>query len=301
MSSQGTIHRYTLIIEKIKSRNFPSFQEIQEYLSDHGFEISVRTLQRDIEQIRVEFGAEIKYDRLRNGYFLDLSESNNLDSFFRLLEVVTTANLLTDNLREGKEALKYIAFETDGSLKGIEHLQSILFAVKNQRFIRFAYKAYDKKKQNYYELKPYLLKEYENRWYIIGQVEGDKFPYRTFGLDRIEQLEIKTTVFKRKKNENPEALFESIIGLTYSNAPVDQIKLSFTPLQGKYIKSLPLHPSQRIVKDNATELVITLALTVNFELIQKLLMYGERVKVLQPQNLADALKEVYKKALKQYK
>ena len=301
MSSQGTIHRYTLIIEKIQSKSCPSFKEIKEYLQDHGFEISIRTLQRDIEQMRVEFGAEIKYDRLKNGYYLDLAASANLDSFFRLLEVVTTASLLTDNLKEGRDALKYISFEMEGRLRGIEHLQPILFAVKNQRCISFQYKSFEKGTQATYTLKPYLLKEYQNRWYTIGKSDGDQFPFRTFGIDRIEKLEILTNTFKRHLHENPNELFDNIIGITYSEEAPEEIRLSFTPLQGKYIKSLPLHPSQKIVSDDDKALVVSLRLIINFELIQKLLMYGERMKILHPKKLGTKITDILKQTLQQYK
>ncbi|MCY7311266.1 MAG: hypothetical protein LH619_10850, partial [Chitinophagaceae bacterium] len=77
MSTQGTIKRYILIVEKIASARFPSFLVLKNYLSDHGFEISERTLQRNIEQIRYEFGIEIKYDRMQNGYFIDKAVSIN--------------------------------------------------------------------------------------------------------------------------------------------------------------------------------------------------------------------------------
>jgi predicted DNA-binding transcriptional regulator YafY len=74
MSAQGTIKRYLLIIEKITSTKSPSFQVLRGHLSDHGFEISERTLQRNIEQIRYEFGIEIKYDRTQKGYHVDKEE-----------------------------------------------------------------------------------------------------------------------------------------------------------------------------------------------------------------------------------
>ena len=59
MSRQATIKRYSLILEKINSNQMPSFDELKTFLDDLGFEISKRTLQRDIEQIRNEFGVEI--------------------------------------------------------------------------------------------------------------------------------------------------------------------------------------------------------------------------------------------------
>src|SRR5690606_39093181 len=103
MSKHGTIRRYTLIIEKMKRGQFPSFQDIKTYLHDHGFEIGDRTIQRDIEQIRFEFGIEIKYDRTGNGYFIDYENSLNVESFFRFLEIVNTAELLTESLHESRD------------------------------------------------------------------------------------------------------------------------------------------------------------------------------------------------------
>jgi predicted DNA-binding transcriptional regulator YafY len=108
MSRQGTIKRYLLIVEKITLTKSPSFKVLRDHLLDHGFEISERTLQRNIEQIRYEFGIEIKYDRTQNGYYVDKEESINYDAFMKFLEIVSTADLLTESLKDGKEAMSYI-------------------------------------------------------------------------------------------------------------------------------------------------------------------------------------------------
>ena len=71
MSRRGAIHRYFLIVEKIRRVGCPSFLEIPRYLKDQGFEINPRTLQRDISDLRDEFDIEIKYDRQRTGYFIE--------------------------------------------------------------------------------------------------------------------------------------------------------------------------------------------------------------------------------------
>ena len=298
MSSQGTIKRYILIVEKTNSQFKPSFADIREYLHQHGFEISSRTLQRDIEQIRLEFGIEIKYDRGNNGYFIDKDSSLDLDSFLGFLDTVATADLLTQSLKESKHAMNYISFESDGNFLGSAHLKDILFAIKNKRKISFVHYNYMAETRKNYEISPYLLKEYQNRWYVIGKVEGKSF--RTFGIDRIENLQVSTEVYKAAKNENPSLLFENIIGLTSAEGKVEEVILSFQPVQGKYIKSLPLHKSQRIVKDDKRSLVVSLKLVPNFELNQKIMMMGEAVKVLKPAKLAKEIKKSLTQALKQY-
>jgi predicted DNA-binding transcriptional regulator YafY len=299
MSRHGTIKRYLLIVEKITSTKSPSFKILRDHLSDHGFEISERTLQRNIEQIRYEFGIEIKYDRTQNGYYVDKEESINYDAFMKFLEIVSTADLLTESLKDGKDVMSYISFETDGNLKGIENLKSLLFAIKNHRIIFFTHENFETGKRKSYRMKPYLLKEYQNRWYIVGLIEGDKF--RTFGIDRIESIELLSDIFKPDPKLNPAKLFENIIGLTYSNDEPEEVILSFTPLQGRYIQALPLHRSQQIIKETKEEVLVKLTVIPNFELKQKILMMGGSVKTIKPEWLANEIKTDLANALKQYK
>ena len=299
MSKHGTIRRYTLIIEKISRKQYPSFKTIKDYLFDQGFEVSTRTIQRDIEQIRFEFGIEIKYDRFRNGYFIDEDSSINIESFLRFLEIVRTADLLTESLKDSKDTLNYITFESQGNLKGIENLKSLLFAIRNQRKISFSHEKFETGKMRKYSIKPYLLREYQNRWYVIGII-GNMTEYRTFGIDRIENLGIKSDTFEPDKKKNPIELFENIVGLTYSINKLEEVILSFTPLQGKYVKALPLHKSQEIIEDNEKELVIKLRIIPNFEFEQKILMLVDRVKVIEPEWLVNDIIKTLKNSLNKY-
>jgi len=299
MSKQGTIHRYSLIIEKTRDGHCASFAEIQNYLHDHGFEISARTLQRDIEAIRIEFGIEIKYNRQNNYYTIIEAESFNLDSFLRLLGIVATANLLTETLNEGKEALKYISFEAEGNMKGLESLQILLFAVRNRRTVSLRHNNYISGKVNQFTVDPYLIKEYQNRWYFFGYIYEIK-QFRTLGIDRAEALKVLSKTFIRDKSIHPQEVFKNIIGLNYSTGKVEEVLLSLSTLQAKYVLSLPLHHSQKVVKENSKEVVISLTLVPNFELLQKILMMGDAVKVLQPASLVKEVKESLKAALKNY-
>ncbi|NLN37571.1 MAG: WYL domain-containing protein, partial [Bacteroidales bacterium] len=79
-----------------------------------------------------------------------------------------------------------------------------------------------------------------------------------------------------------------------------EIILSFDPLQGKYIKTLPLHASQQILEDNTKELRIRLTLYVTHDFIMELLSYGEHLKVIQPSSLAEAMKSAFRNALERY-
>lgn len=299
MAKSGIIRRYTLVIEKIKSNRFPSFEEIKDFLFDHGFEVSSRTIQRDIEQIRYEFGIEIKYDHNRNGYFIDEENSLNIDSFFRFLEIVNTAELFTESLKESNDSLKYIFFDTGGGLKGIENLRPLLKAIKEHRRISFEHYNFHREDAKTHQLEPYFLKEYENRWYVIGKVDGIK-DFRTFGIDRIENIRISTEVFQPESNTDPAKIFRHTIGLYHSVKPAQRIILSFTPKQGKYVKTLPWHTSQKILIDNDKELRISLFIVPNFELTQLILKHGNSVKVIESQTLKEEIQTILKQTLEKY-
>ena len=299
MSNYATIRRYSLIIEKVDGKQFPAFDEIKNHLLRHDFNVSDRTLQRDIKQLRYEFGVEISYNRFKNGYYIDKELSDNIEGIVRFLEIANTADLLIESLKESKDTLDYISFEAQGSLKGIENLKSLLFAIKNHRVINFSHENFYEKTNSNHEVKPYLLKEYQNRWYLIGTIKPND-DFRTFGIDRFSNLEVSDTTFKPTYKKKASKLFENTIGLTYSLGDVEGVVLSFTPLQGKYIKTLPMHSSQRIIVDNEKELQIKLRIIPNFELQQQILKLGDNVKVLQPQWLADEIKTVLINTLKQY-
>lgn len=300
MSHHGTIRRYTLIIEKLKSNQYPSLNEIIDYLNNIGLKTSKRTTERDLDAIRNDFGIEISYNRLNDGYFIDYDNSINIESFFRFLEIVNTAELLSESLSESKEALSYISFDTGGGLKGIEYLKPLLQAIKEHRKVAFKHFNFHTELNKSYSMKPYLLKEYQNRWYIVGVVEGIN-ELRTFGIDRLEDLKLKTDTFIPDKKINPLAKFEQIVGLVYSDAEQQRIVLSFTPNQGHYIKTLPIHKSQQILVDDATEFRIELKLIPNFELTQKILMNADAVKVVEPKWLADEIKNILLSSIENYK
>jgi proteasome accessory factor B len=299
MSRQGTIHRYTLIIDKINRNQFPSFQKIQEYLKDCGFQISKRTIERDFEAIRNEFGVEITFNRSKAGYFIDQENSINIESFLRFLEIVNTAELLTESLQESKETLNYISFDKGGGLKGIELLRPLLQATKEHRKISFKHFNFHTEKSRKYTMSPYLLKEYQNRWYVVGVVSGIN-EMRTFGVDRIEELEIKDEFFKADPKLNPQERFNDAIGVVYSISEKQRVILSFVPSQGYYVKSLPLHSSQKVLIDNDEEYRIEIKVVPNYELIQLILMNNDKVKVMEPEWLAQEIKELLEETLKKY-
>ncbi len=89
--------------------------------------------------------------------------------------------------------------------------------------------------------------------------------------------------------------------MIYSTSEVQPVILSFTPHQGKYIKTQPLHHSQRVLIDNEEELRIQLNIRINYELEEQILKQGEKVTVIEPQELKELIKNRILNSLENYK
>lgn len=299
MSYQATIKRYTIIIEKLQGKSYPSAEYILEHLRDVGLKVSERSLQRDFSAIRYEFGIEIVYDRNRKGYCIKDDSNIDLSSFTKLLEMVNTSDLLMECVRDGKEMLRYLSFDGVGDLKGLEFFRSILYAIKLRQRIAIEHFNFHTGKTSGYTIEPCLLKQYQNRWYLCGKLP-DKGDYRTFGLDRINKLKILDEKFKPDKVNKLIDLFAQVVGLNFSEGKREIVKISFQYPQANYIKTLPLHTSQEIESDDGNEMIVSLYVIPNFELVQKILIHVANARVLQPQWLADEIREHLSAMLKKY-
>lgn len=298
MKLTTSFRRHYLIIEFIRRRKYATLQEVLYYLNEHGLEIVERTLQRDIEGIRSDYQINIEYSPADKGYSVNEDSVLPIDDFLHFLEVVNFSELMVESLSEVKETFRYIQFENRESLKGVHQLKDILFAIRNKRVLNFKHENFWKGTISNASMKPLLIKEYQKRWYVVGIYTGDEL--RTFGVDRISELEVTDKVFKVKKEWNAAENFSRVIGITYEGQRA-QVILSFDPFQGKYIKTLPLHSSQQVIIDDKNEFRISLDVVINHELIQRILMYGENVQVIAPLSLRKEIRRVLTESLSFYK
>ncbi len=298
MSKVESIARYNLIINKL--RKYPaSFKEILSYLEieseiqGYNYVISLRTFQRDIDDINVLYNIEIKFDFSRKVYYIDYDEDDALKE--RLFEAFDTYNAL----KVPERLSEYIHFEKRKP-QGTENLYGLLNAIKNRQQISFDYCKFWNEKTENRLVEPYILKEFKNRWYVFALDVADG-NVKSFGLDRLSNLEITGKKFKPLEDFDVNAYFKNCFGIISANDDKPQeIILSFEPLQGKYIKTLPLHHTQEILKDNKKELRIRLRLFITYDFIMELLSHGDRVKVIEPKSLIKQLKSIYTSALSQY-
>jgi len=297
MSNRESIIRKMQIIRKLR-RKASTSQEILDYLKFEGelqgynFDISQRTLHRDLDDIRAVYCIDIQFDFSQKLYYIDFDEHSEINE--RILEAFDIFNTmnLTDRLSE------HVHFEKRKP-QGTENFYGFLHAIKNHLQISFTYQSYWDEEPAVRLVEPYALKEFRNRWYILAQDTKDGI-IKSFGLDRLSAFEITNTGFK-PIDFNVNKHYKDCFGIISPNAEKPtEIVLSFNFRQGKFIKSLPLHESQEILIDNENELRIKLTIFITHDFIMELLSQGPNMKVLQPQSLVDTLKTSLQETLNQY-
>jgi len=295
MSTQGIIKRYSLIVNLVKKGQKPSKAEILKMLHAEGLEIEERSLVRDFAAIRNEYGIELTYDNYANGYFIDYANSLNFKYILRFFEMANSAQTMIETLKDGKNALKFISLDSSENLTGIELMEPLMKALKSNLVVTFDYFNFQTEKTSQNTVRPYLLKEYQNRWFLYG--ENEKFgDCRIYGLERISNLAITETTFEPKKDFEPAKDFENIIGVTLrpylEGQPEQDIVLSMTREQSRYFNTLPWHTNFQKLVDTEDEFRISLHILPNYEFLQQLLRYCDKITVLEPQWLRDSLKKI---------
>lgn len=302
MATHVIARRVQSLIQFIYYATFPSKEEIIEFLKGRDFNVSTRTIERDFERLRADFGVEITYNKSKDGYYINEQESVKVHSFFKFLEIVSVADIFSESLKDSKQILEYVDFDDSRSFKGVENLKILLIAISQNCKVTFRHENYSKNTVTQYTITPLLLKEFENRWYVVG-VPGDINDIRTFGIDRVMDLELKGLSRTNKMQyEERLAKFDNIIGLHYEdNSPV-KIRLLVNGVHVKYMRSLPLHHSQIIHTENEKEqYFVDFFLVPNYEFKSQILKMGPEAEVLYPNSLKQEIKEMLEETLIRYK
>lgn len=290
MSKLGYIQRYLLIIRRIKSHKYTTLAQLIEYierqLEFHGIDnvgVSQRTIQRDIEDIRTDLGVSIEYCRTNRGYYIPADEES-ADSIERVFEPFEILNSLGAD-----SGMQNFIIPEPRTATGTEHLFGLLYAIKNSLKVSFDYQTFSGDAPHSHTVQPYFIKESRGRWYLLAYQQE---MLKTYGLDRMNLLQMTTERFVRKGSIDVREKYHNCFGIISNEEySVEQVELSFDALDGKYLKSRPLHHSQRVIKDTAQEFQITLTLRITPDFVMELLSRSNSLRVIKPLSLRKHISE----------
>ena len=289
--SQNLLNKYVWLVDTIYRHKFISFERINELWLENdmseGLEIPKRTFHTWIHEVEEMFGLVIMCERKGGyNYYIENAEEIRQGGLRNwLLNTISTGNLLMEN-RQLKDR---ILLEEVPSVK--DHLSPILDAMKADKTLLITYQSYWREESNTFELEPYCVKLFKQRWYLVG-----RSPYynqiRVYALDRIQGLETLEKKFKMPKKFNPKAFFEDYYGIIANeNAQVETVRLKVSANQSNYLRSLPLHPSQKEVEKGEEYSIFELRLCPEFDFQQEILAQTPEIEVLSPEWLREEIAE----------
>jgi predicted DNA-binding transcriptional regulator YafY len=316
--NKSAVLRYHVIDSCLtnKLKPYPTKEFLKEKIDERlDIDISLHMITKDLDEMRIEYGAPIEFSRLNKGYYysqegysicnlpLTHAEIEALDYSTALLNCLKGSKLLDrcnqaiDKLIEGYRITKALGIDHDiiqieepVKVSGSEWIESILHAIVNKESLLIEYKSFTGTEKSHV-FSPYLLKEYRNRWYTIGHsnLSSDLL---LLGLDRIKSIQKSEVKFKATDGFSPKEFFKYSFGISqfHDTAP-EKVILSFTPFQAAYILSQPLHHTQKTILQNEKEIQVELEVYISVELIMTILGYGTEVKVLSPLSLKNRIKE----------
>lgn len=285
------LQKYTWLIETIRRAGNISHRDLSEKwerckdLSD-GKPLPRATFNRWRDAILSQFGIIIKC-RLAGGYLYYIANPEDIDEDELkkwMLDSFAVGNLIGENLSLKDRIL------TDQIPSGRDHLTTILEAMKENRVVDIEYKAFNSPRSFKVSVEPYCVKLYENRWYVLGH-NLSKDTIRIYGLDRIESVEITDAEYLLPKDFSASEFFANYFGIVADERiKPERIVLRANADHTPYMKSLPMHHSQRLIGENDGCADFELYLAPTYDFVMKLLHVGAMVEVLEPASLRETMK-----------
>ena len=294
--------------------------------------VSRRTVQKDLQDLQME-PHNVEFDevlRESNCYrYADTSFSlevlqltpKDRDALARTIEVLlerysdpdeqnpqwqwmlTTLQSIADN-RPLESAEPYVSFENNEAYSGNVNFATLLESIINRHPVVIRYKPFVQKEAEEYKAHPYYLKQYNSRWFLFAEVEGQEGIWN-FALDRILSVRQWKHAYRLPQVDFND-YFSDMIGVSRTaDMHVEPITLKVSNSRYPYVETKPFSEKQRIKTHDGQTHTVTFPMRVNNELVQKLLSFGDDIEVLQPQHLrqrmaaiVEAMKEKYSPAQK---
>jgi predicted DNA-binding transcriptional regulator YafY len=208
---------------------------------------------------------------------------------------------LEDHVYSQKKRQKpVIDFEKNEDLRGLEHLEALYQAIVHRRAVTITYQSFKARKANSFSFHPYHLKEFRNRWFLIGK-KREKEPILTLALDRMLEIQPAEVTFITDTDFDAETYFKDVIGVTVNpKQEPETVVLFITHKHAQYVITKPLHHSQRIIEKDKEGVTIELKVQHNFELEKEILGLGDGVRVMAPGRLRRAIYSRLRRAAGHY-
>lgn len=283
--------------------------------------VSKRTVQLDLQNMRSEkFGYEAPIEVYERKYYRysdpeysihqiavtesDLKAMNDAVQIlkqFKDFSMFKEMNGVIQKLEDSIQATQQksiIHLDKNERLKGLEYIDVLYQAILNKRVLNILYQSFTAREAQNMTVHPQLLKEYNNRWFLICLHKSKLY---NLALDRIQEIEIDEKSLYIDHHLDADRYFGEVIGVTVSeNQRPRNVDFHVTKKHASYVKTKPFHHTQMIVKEDEEGTIFRICVQLNFELERVILGMGEFITVISPRRLKIRIAKSLKTAAKNY-
>ena len=283
--------KYIWLIDTIRRAGKISLEEISDRwernkdLSDYR-PLSRSTFNRWKDAIFSQFGIIISCQRAGGYlYYIENPEDIDEDELKKwMLDSFAVSNLISENFSLKDRIL------VNSIPSAHNHLAALLEAMRENHAVTITYCRFNRTECHKFAIEPYCVKLFEDRWYVLARnVQYDDL--RIYGLDRIADLEVTADTFRLPKDFSASDYFSNYYGIvTDKGMKPQRIVIRAYGSHIPYIKSLPLHHSQRLLEDNGEYADFEFFLTPTYDFVMRLLHVGAMMEVISPETLRKTMK-----------
>ncbi|MBR4922666.1 MAG: WYL domain-containing protein [Bacteroidaceae bacterium] len=300
MKPSGIFKQYIWLINTINRSGKITLQELNNRWirteMSGGMPMNRITFNRHRIAIEEMFDISIECQR-KGGYFYyienkEVFTDNNLQQW--MLDSLSISNMLMES-----STLKQRIILENIPL-GKEYLQPIINAMKLNRKLQMTYRKFDQSTGYTITIEPYAIKVFRQRWYLLANDYKRKHP-SIYALDRIEFLEETNEAFTFPSDFDTELFFKDSFGVLCTDDAPQRIVIRAYPPLNHYLRTLPLHHSQKEMGCTPGYTDFEFYLRPTFDFRQELLSQAHEAEVLEPQSLRQEMKELLVRMIERYR
>jgi len=251
------------------------------------------TFRRDISAIKKL--VPLDYCKKRKGFSLD-ADAIYTNPF---LETALESFEILSSLNADGGLPKYVIPEKRNPA-GTEYFIFLARCISNKEYVCFDYFKFDEEQNSSPVVAPYALKSSRGRWYLLGRPEGEQ-GIKAYGLDRISNpAGMGKRYRERVSAEEIVKLYEDCFAMFNTEKAGQDVVLAFDRRDGNYIKSYPIHPSQK-TEDKQDGVIVHLRIKITPDFIMELMSRAWSVRVIAPESLRKELHRIFSGAVKRNK
>lgn len=245
-----------------------------------GSRLSQRTFFNHKQAILDQFGIDIKYEKPR-GYYISNEDDLGSDGLRSWMLTSIAAN---STVQESAGMKNRIIVEEIP--EGLQYLNPIIDAMKQGSVLHISYQRYEDKEPSDFDIDPYCLKLFHQRWYVLGKRNDAPNP-GLYSLDRIKALAPTKKKFHLPKNFDAKAFFDDYFGVVIDNTPIGPVRLKVWDPHRRYLRALPLHTPQKEYDEHDIWSIFEYRMAPTWDLAMELMKYHDMIEVLEPETLRD--------------